>query len=142
MSRSTPIALLSVIVALSGCHHEPPPSSMDSSPPKEALPAAPDAGPATKPQQSAAVAAALAQVAAAQSAPDEKLEPIGIKECDDYLALWANCSKDPTKRGAVISAFQQMKAKLGAMAAKPELREKMAQSCRVQLEHFPTASCH
>jgi len=66
---------------------------------------------------------------------------IGVKECDDYIAKWTACYKDPTTRAAVEPSFKQVKEQWTTMAKDPNQKAALATACKSMVDNFPSAAC-
>jgi hypothetical protein len=66
---------------------------------------------------------------------------IGVKECDDYIAKWSACYKDPTMKAAAQPAFDQVKQQWATMAKDPNQKAALAGACKTMVDNFPTAAC-
>ncbi len=66
---------------------------------------------------------------------------IGVKECDDYIAKWQACYKDPTMKAAAQPAFDQVKKQWETMAKDPNQKAALAGACKTMVDNFPTAAC-
>jgi hypothetical protein len=66
---------------------------------------------------------------------------IGVKECDDYIAKWTSCYKDPTVRAAVQPSFDQVKQQWATMAKDPNQKAGLQTACKSMLDNFPSAAC-
>jgi hypothetical protein len=64
-----------------------------------------------------------------------------VKECDDYLAKWNTCYKDPAVKAAAQPGLDAMKKSWINMAANPATRPSLATACKSALDKFPTAAC-
>ncbi len=67
---------------------------------------------------------------------------IGVKECDDYIAKWSACYKDPTTRAAVQPSFDQVKQQWATMAKDPNQKAGLQTACKSMVDNFPSAACH
>jgi hypothetical protein len=67
---------------------------------------------------------------------------IGVKECDDYIAKWSACYKDPTTRAAVQPSFDQVKQQWATMAKDPVQKAGLQTACKAMVDNFPSAACH
>jgi hypothetical protein len=67
---------------------------------------------------------------------------IGVKECDDYIAKWSACYKDPTTRAAVQPSFDQVKQQWATMAKDPAQKAGLQTACKAMVDNFPSAACH
>jgi hypothetical protein len=67
---------------------------------------------------------------------------VGVKECDDYLAKWDACYRDPVKRAVAQPLFDAMKKKWMQSAADPQGREQLAAACKSALDSFPSGACN
>jgi hypothetical protein len=66
---------------------------------------------------------------------------IGIKECDDYIAKWNACYKDPTMKAAAEPSFKQVKEQWATMAKDPNQKAALAGACKTMVDNFPSAAC-
>jgi hypothetical protein len=66
---------------------------------------------------------------------------IGVKECDDYIAKWNSCYKNPTVKAAAQPAFDQVKANWTQMAKDPNQKAALGTACKTMLDNFPSAAC-
>jgi hypothetical protein len=66
---------------------------------------------------------------------------IGVKECDDYIAKWNACYKDPTMKAAAAPAFDQVKQSWAGMAKDPAQKAALAGACKQMVDNFPSAAC-
>jgi hypothetical protein len=66
---------------------------------------------------------------------------IGVKECDDYIAKWNACYKDPTMKAAAQPAFDQVKAAWAESAKTPAGKTGLAMACKSMVDNFPSAAC-
>jgi hypothetical protein len=57
-------------------------------------------------------------------------DSIGIKECDDYIAAWNNCYKDPTMKAAAKPAFDQVKTQWAQQAKDPQQKAGLQMACK------------
>ena len=131
MKRSIVIGLICALSAVVACDEKPAASAPMAAP---AAAAAPKAAPTPSPAAAAAPAAAPAAAADAAGS-------VGVKECDDYVAMWNNCYKDPAMRSAAQPGLDAMKKSWATMAANPATKGAMAQGCKMALDNFPKASC-
>jgi hypothetical protein len=66
---------------------------------------------------------------------------IGVKECDDYIAKWNACYKDPAMKAAAQPAFDQVKQSWAGMAKDPNQKAALAGACKTMVDNFPSAAC-
>jgi hypothetical protein len=66
---------------------------------------------------------------------------IGVKECDDYIAKFNSCYKDPTAKAAAQPGLDAMKQAWTAAAKDPATKAGLAASCKAALDSFPSAAC-
>jgi hypothetical protein len=66
---------------------------------------------------------------------------IGVKECDDYVAKWQACYKDPAMKSAAQPAFDQMKQAWAEAAKTPAGKSGLATACKQMVDNFPSAAC-
>jgi hypothetical protein len=67
---------------------------------------------------------------------------VGVKECDDYVAKWSECYKDPATRAAVQPSFDQVKQQWATMAKDPAQKAGLQTACKAMVDNFPSAACH
>jgi hypothetical protein len=67
---------------------------------------------------------------------------IGVKECDDYIAKWNACYKDPTTRAAVQPSFDQVKQQWATMTKDATQKAGLQAACKAMVDNFPSAACH
>jgi hypothetical protein len=66
---------------------------------------------------------------------------IGVKECDDYIAKFNSCYKDPTAKAAAQPGLDAMKQAWSQAAKEPAAKAGLAASCKAALDSFPSAAC-
>jgi hypothetical protein len=66
---------------------------------------------------------------------------IGVKECDDYVAKFDACYKDPTAKAAAQPSLDAMKQAWAAAAKDPATKAGLSFSCKAALDAFPAAAC-
>jgi hypothetical protein len=66
---------------------------------------------------------------------------IGVKECDDYIAKFNSCYKDPTAKAAAQPGLDAMKQAWAQAAKEPAAKAGLAASCKAALDSFPSAAC-
>jgi hypothetical protein len=70
-------------------------------------------------------------------------EAIGVKECDDYLAMAAACAKneDPNTHAATQSAIEGVRATFAMLAKSPFGRAELQVTCKKALSDFRSDTC-
>lgn len=61
---------------------------------------------------------------------------IGVKECDDYIAKWQSCYKDPTMKAAAEPAFKTMRDAWAQQAKDPNSKAALATGCKAALDQL------
>lgn len=89
------------------------------------------------------VSSASASSAVASSVPVDAPEhkPIGVKECDDYLARWRACSSDPRVWAKVEPGYKLTVETWTTLAADGATREDLRKVCRAELDAFKDETC-
>jgi hypothetical protein len=59
---------------------------------------------------------------------------IGVKECDDYIAKWDSCYKDPAVRAAAKPGLDQMKTAWASAAKDPNAKASLATGCKSAMD--------
>jgi hypothetical protein len=59
---------------------------------------------------------------------------IGVKECDDYIAKWDTCYKDPAMKAAANPGLDQMKTAWAAAAKDPNSKAALGTGCKSALD--------
>ena len=57
-------------------------------------------------------------------------DSIGVKECDDYIAAWNNCYKDPAMKAAAKPAFDQVRQQWAQQAKDPNQKAGLQMACK------------
>jgi hypothetical protein len=57
-------------------------------------------------------------------------DSIGVKECDDYIAAWNNCYKDPAMKAAAKPAFDQVRQQWATQAKDPNQKAGLQMACK------------
>ncbi|HEY8040005.1 MAG TPA: hypothetical protein VIF15_09440 [Polyangiaceae bacterium] len=66
---------------------------------------------------------------------------IGIKECDDYIAKWNACYKDPAMKAAAKPAFDTIQQQWREQAKDPNQKAGLKMACKSMVDNFPSSSC-
>lgn len=69
-------------------------------------------------------------------------DPIGVKECDDYLQRWRACYATPDLRDATTQAYQVLAEEWRKLAAEGESqRDSLKVACRVMNDAIAGEAC-
>jgi hypothetical protein len=70
------------------------------------------------------------------AAPSGGGTSFGVKECDDFVAAWEACYKDPAKRAAAEPAFKAMRESWAQQAKDPNSKAGLAMVCKSMSEQL------